>query len=198
MDRGAWRAAVHGVTEGRTRLRRLSRAHAPGDGDTGEGPGRGRRKGGGTEASAGARPGIPAEGRELGSWPAVPIPRGRVSGGVAALACPSWLISARSESPGSGQDGRQPRVRPIRPLTAQLPPPLSPSAHAEPAGGLGRRPQMAPLQVARRLCRPTQGRERCGFSPWVGKIAWSRKWQPTPAFLLLKSRRQRSLAGYSP
>ena len=55
MDRGAWRAAVHGVTEGRTRLRRLSRTHAPGDGDTGEGPGGGRRKGGGTEASAGTR-----------------------------------------------------------------------------------------------------------------------------------------------
>ena len=137
MDRGAWRAAVHGVTEGRTRLRRLSRAHAPGDGDTGEGPGRGRRKGGGTEASAGARPGIPAEGRELGSWPAVPIPRGRVSGGVAALACPSWLISARSESPGSGQDGRQPRVRPIRPLTAQLPPPLSPQRSRGACGRAG-------------------------------------------------------------
>ena len=25
---------------------------------------------------------------------------------------------------------------------------------------------------------------RPGFNPWVGKIPWSRKWQPTPVFLL--------------
>ena len=25
--------------------------------------------------------------------------------------------------------------------------------------------------------------KRCGFHPWVGKIRWSRKWQPTPVFL---------------
>ena len=24
---------------------------------------------------------------------------------------------------------------------------------------------------------------RCGFNPWVGKISWGRKWQPTPVFL---------------
>ena len=24
---------------------------------------------------------------------------------------------------------------------------------------------------------------RCGFNPWVGKIPWRRKWQPTPIFL---------------
>ena len=24
---------------------------------------------------------------------------------------------------------------------------------------------------------------RCGFNPWVGKIPWRRKWQPTPVFL---------------
>ena len=24
---------------------------------------------------------------------------------------------------------------------------------------------------------------RPGFDPWVGKIPWRRKWQPTPAFL---------------
>ena len=39
---------------------------------------------------------------------------------------------------------------------------------------------------------------RCGFDPWVGKIHWRRKWQPTPAFLTRKSHGQRSLAGYSP
>ena len=39
---------------------------------------------------------------------------------------------------------------------------------------------------------------RCGFNPWVGKIPWSRKWQPTPIFLLGKSHGQRSQAGCSP
>ena len=39
--------------------------------------------------------------------------------------------------------------------------------------------------------------KRCGFNPWVRKIPWRRKWQPTPVFLLEKSHGQRSLAGYS-
>ena len=39
---------------------------------------------------------------------------------------------------------------------------------------------------------------RHGFDPWVGKILWKRKWQPTPVFLLGKSHGWRSLAGYSP
>ena len=34
--------------------------------------------------------------------------------------------------------------------------------------------------------------------PWVGKIPWRRKWQPTPVFLPGESHRQRSLVGYSP
>ena len=42
-----------------------------------------------------------------------------------------------------------------------------------------------------------QGR-RCRFDPWVGKIPWRRKWQPTPVFLPGKSHGQRSLEGYSP
>ena len=40
--------------------------------------------------------------------------------------------------------------------------------------------------------------ERPGFDPWVGKIPWRRKWQPTPVFLPGKSHGQRSLVGYSP
>ena len=40
--------------------------------------------------------------------------------------------------------------------------------------------------------------KRQGFDPWVGKIPWSRKWQPTPVSLPGKSHGQRSLAGYSP
>ena len=37
---------------------------------------------------------------------------------------------------------------------------------------------------------------RHGFDPWVGKIPWRRKWQPTPVFLPGKSHGQRSLVGY--
>ena len=39
---------------------------------------------------------------------------------------------------------------------------------------------------------------RHGFDPWVGKILWRRKWQPTPVFLPGESHGQRSLVGYSP
>ena len=37
-----------------------------------------------------------------------------------------------------------------------------------------------------------------GFDPWVKKILWRRKWQPTPVFLPRKSHGQGTLAGYSP
>ena len=39
---------------------------------------------------------------------------------------------------------------------------------------------------------------RSGFDPWVRKILWRRKWQPTPVPLPGKSHRRRSPAGYSP
>ena len=39
--------------------------------------------------------------------------------------------------------------------------------------------------------------QRPGFNPWVGKISWRRKWQPTPVFLPGKSHGWRSLVGYS-
>ena len=35
------------------------------------------------------------------------------------------------------------------------------------------------------------------FDPWVRKIPWRRKWQPTPLFLPRESHRWRSLADYS-
>ena len=35
------------------------------------------------------------------------------------------------------------------------------------------------------------------LDPWVGKIPWRRKWQPTPVFLPGKFHGQRSLAGYT-
>ena len=36
------------------------------------------------------------------------------------------------------------------------------------------------------------------FNPWVKKISWSRKWQPTPVFLPTKVWGRRSLVGYGP
>ena len=39
---------------------------------------------------------------------------------------------------------------------------------------------------------------RPGFDPWVGKIPWRRKWQPSPVFWSGKSHGQRSLVGYRP
>ena len=38
---------------------------------------------------------------------------------------------------------------------------------------------------------------RLMFAPWVGKIPWQRKQQPTPVFLPEKSHGQRILEGYS-
>ena len=50
--------------------------------------------------------------------------------------------------------------------------------------------------VAQRL-KPLPQCGRPGFDPWVGKILWRRKWQPTPVFLPGESHGQRSLVGYS-
>ena len=38
----------------------------------------------------------------------------------------------------------------------------------------------------------------CRFDPWVGKVPWRRKWQPTLVFLPGESQGQGSLAGCSP
>ena len=41
---------------------------------------------------------------------------------------------------------------------------------------------------------------QCGrprFDPWVRKILWRRKWQPTPVYLPRESHGQKSLVGYS-
>ena len=43
---------------------------------------------------------------------------------------------------------------------------------------------------------PTCQCRRHRLDPWVVKIPWTRKWQPTPVFLPGKSHGQRSLVGY--
>ena len=47
------------------------------------------------------------------------------------------------------------------------------------------------------ICQSTRCK-RHRFDPWVGKIHWKRKWQPTPIFLPGEFHQQRSLVGYSP
>ena len=50
----------------------------------------------------------------------------------------------------------------------------------------------------KRICMQCRRHRRCGFNSWVGKIPWSRKWQPTPVCLPGESHGQRILAGCSP
>ena len=42
------------------------------------------------------------------------------------------------------------------------------------------------------------GDKRCGFNPWMGKVAWRRPWQPAPVFVPGESHGQRSLGGCRP
>ena len=75
----------------------------------------------------------------------------------------------------------------------------------------GRGPGLIPCQGSRShmswLPRWLRGKEsacqckrhrRCRFEPWVRKVPWRRKWQPTLVFLPVKSHGPRSLVGYSP
>ena len=48
-----------------------------------------------------------------------------------------------------------------------------------------------------RICLQCRRCRSCGFNPWIRKILWGRKWQPTPVFLPGKFHGQRSLVGYS-
>ena len=40
--------------------------------------------------------------------------------------------------------------------------------------------------------------KRHEFDPWVRKISWRRKWQPTPVFMPGESHGQKNLVDYSP
>ena len=51
--------------------------------------------------------------------------------------------------------------------------------------------QVKNLPTIQEICR------RHGFNPWVKKMPWRRKCQPTPIFLPVKSHGERSLVGYS-
>ena len=40
--------------------------------------------------------------------------------------------------------------------------------------------------------------QETGFNPWVKKIPWKRKWQPTPVYFPGEPHGQRNLVGHSP
>ena len=66
-----------------------------------------------------------------------------------------------------------------------------------------KREVMIPQRLPRRCSgkgstSPCRRGKRRGFDPWVGKIPWNRKWQPTPVFLPGKVHGPRSLVGYGP
>ena len=54
------------------------------------------------------------------------------------------------------------------------------------------------LKIGKESACQCRGRKRHVFDPWIWKIPWSRKWQPTPVFLPGKFYRQKSRAGFSP
>ena len=58
-------------------------------------------------------------------------------------------------------------------------------------------PASLAAQKVESACNTGDLGSRPGFNPWIGKIPWKRKWQPTPVFLPGKSHGWRSLAGYS-
>jgi len=56
---------------------------------------------------------------------------------------------------------------------------------------------MTPCRIPRWLSGQCRSCRKHGLDPWVGRIPWRRKRQPTPVLLLEKFRGQRGLVGYS-
>ena len=110
-----------------------------------------------------------------------------------------------------GPAGRGPQTQPLAVLFSLSSPPHNPRTGFSPDRIKTRSQYLEPRFAAEseilrfpRWCSDKestcQGRrhKRHGFDPWVGKIPWRRKWQPTPAFLPGEFHGQRSLEGYSP
>ena len=112
---------------------------------------------------------------------------------LAALSTPSWW-RPRPSCPegrdpkgtvaawGQPYEGKTPNTRWI----------LSVSVFSQEGSRIGRRWRMKEDNVGAGIPRWLRGKEsacqyrslrRHGFDPWVGKIPWGRKWQPTPGFL---------------
>ena len=47
------------------------------------------------------------------------------------------------------------------------------------------------------MVKPLPAMQTAQFDPWVGKISWRRKWEPTPVFLPGEFHKWRSMVGYS-
>ena len=66
----------------------------------------------------------------------------------------------------------------------------------------GRRSNFTLLNLSRLLFNPPNTLScqcrRPRLNPWVGKIPWKRKWQPTPVFLPGEFHGRRSLSGHNP
>ena len=60
------------------------------------------------------------------------------------------------------------------------------------------RKESPPILLVAQTVKRLPGMWRPWFNPWVGKIPWRRKWQPTAVLLPRKFHGWRSLVGYSP
>ena len=80
---------------------------------------------------------------------------------------------------------------------------LIPVTQTEEAEQIQARRQSETIRVGLQASRWLSGKESAcqrrkhAFDPWVGKIPWRWKWQPTPVFLPGKFHGYRSLVGYS-
>ena len=113
-----------------------------------------------------------------------------------------WILERPTRTPGEPCPGRQePFLTAALCVWAPITQPASPlrSSSVLPCLSIPfliyfMASQVVPL-VKKPTC-PCRRHRRHGFSLWVGKIPWSRKWQPIPVFSPGRSHGQR-LVGYS-
>ena len=115
----------------------------------------------------------------------------KLSVGNVRFYCPT-ILSYCLSTPSLDQNHRDPPFPPL------IPP--SGSSQNTRLSSLCYRAASLQLPVLRlpRWSRIRLPGRRFGFDPWAGKIAWRRKWPPTPVFLPGESHGQRSLVGSSP
>ena len=54
------------------------------------------------------------------------------------------------------------------------------------------------ISLVAQMVKSLPAMQEIRFDPWVRKIPWRRKWQPTPVFMPRELHGQRNLVGYSP
>ena len=145
----------------------------------------------------------------LGPWMVGPFQTGK-SGLLSCFGC-GCVCKECPSSPSPMAYRRAASLRPLERLSAGLarsqhyqplgPPTLCQLSPAlqwgrNPLGSLHWRPTM--FQVPQPGLAQERASIRPEFNPWVGKIPWRKKWQPSPVFLPGESHGQRNLAGYRP